>query len=103
MKTSKINITPTKALLPTAGRDKNSNDSENGGMVTEPAAKEEKWQSSLHHHPLSSSSPSLFSQTRNIADYLMTRQELTGLTLATRRQGRQYPIQPQNLASSVAW
>lgn len=57
----------------------------------------EEWQ--ISQHPLSSSSTRF--ATRNIADWLLTRQETTGLSLATRRHG--YPIQPQHLASSVAW
>jgi hypothetical protein len=55
----------------------------------------------LHDHPLSSSSTITRFLTRNIADWLWARQETTGLSLATRRLG--YPMQPHQLASSVAW
>ena len=76
------------------------NGSTNGNNMMMTVGKEEEWNIS-QHHPHSSSS-SRFS-TRNIADWLYARQETTGLSMATRRLWCNPMIQPQHLASSVAW
>jgi hypothetical protein len=96
-------LTETSALENTMVGASSSKDDQNGtsngnNMMT--VGKEEEWKIS-QHHPHSSSS-SRFS-TRNIADWLYARQETTGLSMATRRQWCNPRIQPQHLASSVAW